>query len=292
MKSGYIELTILGIAQDGGVPQMGCSCHNCVAAHLDYKLQRNPVSCGVKGVDGTLHLIEVGRNIAHQLNSWSEMNKLDIIKIPNTVSITHTHLGHVDGIGQFGKEVANLKKIPFYASHSSISYLENKGLLSSFDINTVISAKKFEPSLDCGFELEFIMVPHRDENSDTHAIVVRGANKSLLFLPDHDDWHQTLQKNNCKTIKEWFKILKIDYALIDGTFWNEGELGGRDMSDIPHPTITETLEHLGRREEGDLEVYFFHLNHTNPVLNTSSKETAIVNSLGWKVLSEKQKFFL
>ena len=60
MKSGFIEVTILGIAQDGGVPQTGCSCENCISAHINHKLRKSAVSCGVRGIDDSLHLIEVG----------------------------------------------------------------------------------------------------------------------------------------------------------------------------------------------------------------------------------------
>ena len=40
--------------------------------------------------------------------------------------------------------------------------------------------------------VEFHKVPHRDELSDTHAIIVRGKTKSILFLSDHDTWRETL----------------------------------------------------------------------------------------------------
>jgi pyrroloquinoline quinone biosynthesis protein B len=98
--------------------------------------------------------------------------------------------------------------------------------------------------------------------------------------------------HECNTIREWFLKLKIDYALIDGTFWDKNELGGRDMTEIPHPTIVETLNRLGKRVKNDVEIFFFHLNHTNPALNTSSKETSVINGLGWKVLTERQVFSL
>ena len=292
MKSGFIEVTILGIAQDGGVPQTGCSCENCISAHINHTLRRSAVSCGVRGIDDSLHLIEVGRNIAEQLNLWS--NKMDSkeIRIPDTISITHVHLGHIDGLGQFGKEVMDVRGMPFYASKASIKNLEKRELLSPFDALEIDSNYLFYPSIGCGFKLEFIKVPHRDDYSDTHAIIIRGKYRSLLFLPDHDNWIETLEMHECNTIREWFLKLKIDYALIDGTFWDKNELGGRDMTEIPHPTIVETLNRLGKRVKNDVEIFFFHLNHTNPALNTSSKETSIIEALGWKVLTERQVFSL
>ena len=38
MSNQEIEVVILGTAQDGGIPQAGCSCDNCISAHNDSKL--------------------------------------------------------------------------------------------------------------------------------------------------------------------------------------------------------------------------------------------------------------
>ena len=35
MAAGDVELVVVGIAQDGGVPQAGCSCERCVSALND-----------------------------------------------------------------------------------------------------------------------------------------------------------------------------------------------------------------------------------------------------------------
>ena len=144
----------------------------------------------------------------------------------------------------------------------------------------------------CGFQFEFIPVPHRDEFSDTHAIKIIGPSSSLLFLPDHDDWVETLDMVGQSSIREWLKSLEIDFALIDGTFWSEDELGGRDMSQIPHPPISDTIGRLGRKEDGDPEVIFFHLNHTNPVIDPSSDEWRELSSLGWSVGEQGTTFVL
>jgi hypothetical protein len=47
--------------------------------------------------------------------------------------------------------------------------------------------------------------------------------------------------------------------------------------------ITDTLERLGERREGDPEVLFVHMNHSNPVLDSTSKESREVDALGWSV---------
>lgn len=75
----------------------------------------------------------------------------------------------------------------------------------------------------------------------------------------------------------------VEFAMIDGTFWSEDELGGRDMAQVPHPTISESLELLGERQEGDPEVIFIHLNHTNPALDEDSSQANHLSDLGWSI---------
>jgi pyrroloquinoline quinone biosynthesis protein B len=88
MASG-VSVTILGTAQDGGIPQAGCSCRRCLDAHRDLKLRKYPVSLGILGVDGTKHIIEITKNLSEQLVIWTpDKNELFI---PETVSITHLH---------------------------------------------------------------------------------------------------------------------------------------------------------------------------------------------------------
>ena len=131
--------------------------------------------------------------------------------------------------------------------------------------------------------MEFVRVPHRDEYSDTHAIKVIGPNHSLLFLPDHDNWGQTLEMAGAGSIREWLSSMGVGFAMIDGTFWSDGELGGRDMAQVPHPTISESLELLGDKRDGDPDIIFIHLNHTNPALDESSNQAKYLSSLGWSI---------
>ncbi len=283
MARGEVRVVIVGVSQDGGVPQAGCGCHRCVMALEDPSKSLYPVSCLIEGCDGSLHLIEATRNLSQQLGIAAKSLAIGPTIAPSTVCLTHAHLGHIDGLGQFGKEVMDLSGVPLFASSSVVRFLENRGLSSPFKTNEVTQGVSFSPSEGCGFELEFIKVPHRDEFSDTHAIKVSGPSSSLLFLPDHDDLGQTLNMVGEGSIREWFDSLDVDYALLDGTFWSDGELGGRDMSQIPHPTISETLDRIGRKNEGDPEVVFLHLNHSNPAIERSSDEFGELSSLGWSV---------
>ena len=284
-------LTILGIAQDGGVPHAGCSCARCMSAHADPSLRRNPVACGVRGGDGSMHLIEASRSLPDQMRLWAEALGAEGVARPDSVSLTHIHLGHIDGLGQFGKEVMGCSEVPLFASESVLDELSGRSVLGPFSAVTVQPMERFSPSEGCGFEMEFVPVPHRDEHADTHAVVIRGPNRSVLFLPDHDDWNQTLHRHGAVSIRQWLTDLEVDIALLDGSFWDASELPGRDMSEIPHPPVSETLARLGERVEGDAEVHFIHLNHSNPLLGPGPQADELTD-LGWGVVVQGQQFAL
>ena len=141
-------------------------------------------------------------------------------------------------------------------------------------------------------QVEAVEVPHRAELSDMHAFIVRGPNRSLLFLPDHDRWDETLNHHGAASIRGWFRALDVDVALVDGTFWSADELTSRTQHEVPHPPVSESLERLGARRDDDPEILFIHMNHTNPIHRPDSDEHARVVSLGWGVGQQGMTFSL
>jgi len=288
-----VRVTVLGTAQDGGVPQPGCARECCLRVRANDALRRHPVSLGIVGTDGSTHLIEASRTIGEQFEIWHSVDPVD--GPLTSLSITHAHLGHVDGLGLFGKEAMGAKHLTLHCSESFAALIDNNPPwheLRKQEIitpNTWTSNESFEPSPGCGFTIKPIPVPHRDELSDNHALLIEGMGCNLLFLPDHDSWSETLRGS---TIRKWLTELNVDIALLDGTFWDTDELPHRDLSEIPHPTVRESLEMLGERRDGDPDIRFFHLNHTNPLCNPSSPEAAELASKGWVVASEGDSFTL
>ena len=275
--------TLLGTAQDGGVPQAGCACSNCTSAHLDDSRRRFPVAAGVADGAGGFHLIEATRALPDQLHVWAQAIDSSTPIIPTSVLLTHVHLGHVDGIGQFGNEAMGLTGLPLIASQAAIDALRSRGSIAAFEPRPILSGSTHRLTEASRVTFEFVQVPHRDEESDTHAIIIRGPNSSILFLPDHDDWRQTLALHHVEDIRSWLEELRVDHALVDGTFWDSGELSGRDTEDVPHPPVALTLENLGERRGDDPEIHFIHLNHSNPLNAPESSERRHLESLGWKV---------
>ena len=93
-----------------------------------------------------------------------------------------------------------------------------------------------------------------------------------------------------KDIVEQIKL--VDYALIDGTFYNGLELD-RDMSEIPHPSVEETLElFLNQPVVERNKIYFIHINHTNPILTNKNGVKDLIESYGFNVAKRGLKFYL
>ena len=276
-------ITVLGIAQDGGRPQPGCQRPCCKdLSQSDY---RSPVSLGIKTENGTTILIEATRDLGRQLLTFGEPSI-------DHLFLTHAHLGHVDGLGLFGRETMSARGIPLHSSSSMQSLIKSTPAWAILLEQGVFNLTEIGQVEIDDVVIESIAIPHRAELSDMHAFVIRGKDHSVLFLPDHDSWDQTLSAHNASSIREWLNNLAITHALLDGTFWSGDELQGRDMSVVPHPTIQDSLMRLGEKIIEDPEIYFTHLNHTNPALQENSAEYQKITQLGWKVSSEGQRINL
>tara|TARA_B100001750_G_scaffold218437_1_gene204570 strand:+ start:491 stop:1030 length:540 start_codon:yes stop_codon:yes gene_type:complete len=129
-------------------------------------------------------------------------------------------------------------------------------------------------SLGDGLEVIVLKVPHRDEFSDTFAFLVRRIEgQSLLYVPDIDSWGDLTP--SIETLAQ-----SCDHLLLDGTFFSADELPGRDLSEIPHPLVTSTMNLLDT-VPGRGEVRFIHFNHSNPLLQPASDAAEAVRHRGF-----------
>lgn len=277
------EVVLLGVAQDGGRPQAGCNKQCCIG--LSPTEISFPTSLGIIDND-RLHVIDVSRHLASQLQFLDNQT-------PSDIWLTHAHLGHVDGLGLFGREAINASGIKLHTSNQMADLIKrvpqwelmvDQGVFCIDEFNH----KQTEEFDD--FTITPIVVPHRNELSDTHAFIIRGKNKSILYLPDHDTWQQTLALHGAATIRDWLSNLAVDIALLDGTFWSADELSSRNQDKVPHPPIKETLELLGYKQQGDPDIIFLHLNHTNPVYDKWGEEHTQVVEMGWKIANQGMRF--
>ena len=131
-----------------------------------------------------------------------------------------------------------------------------------------------------------LLVPHRDEYSETVGYKIEGPDRSLLFIPDIDKWERW-ERNINELVGE------VDVALLDGSFYKNGEIPGRDMSEIPHPFIEESLVRFGKLPAMErAKIRFIHFNHTNPVLRGNSEAAQSVWKQGFGLAMAGERFGL
>ena len=89
-----------------------------------------------------------------------------------------------------------------------------------------------------------------------------------------NDWRRTVFE----------EIKKVDYAFLDATFFDGKEINNRDISEIPHPFIIESMKKFEvMNPEEKNKVIFIHFNHTNPVLNPESEASKSVLKKGFRI---------
>jgi pyrroloquinoline quinone biosynthesis protein B len=253
--TGGWELVVLGIAQDGGMPHPGCAKSPCADVN-EGKRAAEKVSClGLVNRDlGLAYLIDATPDFPAQLHALTGG------KAPDGIFLTHAHIGHYTGLMYLGKEAMATKDVPVYGTERMNAFLKGNGPWSLLVENSYIELRAFTPDhaveLAGGLRITPMLVPHRDEFTDTVGFLIEGPRAKALFIPDIDKW----EKWN-RSLREMAE--KVDYLLVDGTFASMEELPGRDISQVPHPLMSETRALL----EGMLsKLRFIHLNHSNPEL--------------------------
>ncbi len=282
-------LLVLGIAQDAGYPQAGCQ-KECCQAHWSGNRKRENVVCLALVKGEQTWLFDATPDIGNQLQLLSNYLPNKQTFVPNGIFLTHAHMGHYTGLMYLGREVIGAKDLPVYAMPKMQDYLRNNGPWSQLvDLNNIVlqelEAEK-SVSLGDGLNITPFLVPHRDEFSETVGYKIQSSEKTVLFIPDIDKWNKW-DKDIIAEIK------KADALFIDGTFYDNGELPNRDMSEIPHPFIEESValfDALPAVQKA--KIHFIHFNHTNPVMDLESEERKTVETKGYKIANEGDIFSL
>lgn len=287
-------IKVLGTAQDAGYPQLNCSCPHCKAARTDYSLRRLQSSVAViDKKDKKTFVLDAAPAFSEQLDNLNLLAEAENLGSSHLsgILLTHAHIGHYTGLMYLGKEALNISNLPVYLSQKIFDFLKNNAPWSDLFKNNNLKAAvfKFEKEYQLSKNISFkaVEVEHRNEYADTAAFIVNAGKKSFLYLPDFDSW-SNFEQIFRKVIKE------IDYALIDGTFFDKEELGelrGRDLSQVPHPPIKETMKLLADLTEKEKKkIYFTHFNHTNRILDSDGKKAEIVRKKGFNILNEGESF--
>lgn len=280
-------IIILGTLQDGGSPHLGCEKDCCKSEDADKKV----VSLGlIDPASRKRFLVEASPDITSQLKSLNQADPAKNSIAPDGIFLTHAHIGHYAGLMFLGREAMNSKSVPVYTMPKLKMFLENNGpwsqlvSLSNISIHD-LSEGKWEV-ISPALKIKALLVPHRDEFSETVGYIIEGPHKKVLFIPDIDKWEKW-RTDIVSLIRE------VDHALIDATFFSAAEVGNRNIAEIPHPLVQESMklfDALPIKEKQ--KIMFIHFNHTNPLLNKNSEEARLVKSNGFRIAEINQRLEL
>lgn len=243
----------LGAAQDAGFPHLGCFRPCCESARAEGR--HEPVAAlGIVGESGWW-LVDATPDLPQQVHAMGSL--------PQGILLTHAHVGHYTGLMYLGREGMNARRMPVHCSAKMAEFLRTNAPWDQLVRLENVELRPFEAGADFAPDpwilIEPIAVPHRNEYADTHAFGIRVKGCApLLYMPDLDRWESGWNQDPGDLLN------RFPTLVLDGTFYSADDLGGRDMSEIPHPPILTTLEFL-RGLGMEHQLWFTHLNHTNPL---------------------------
>jgi pyrroloquinoline quinone biosynthesis protein B len=269
---------ILGSAQDGGVPHIGCSCATCTAADADPSLRRRVACLGLVTRDGVA-LVDATPDLPAQARSLAQIAGCPVHAPPLAILLTHLHAGHILGLPLFGREGWASTGTPVWSTEACLGVLAKDEPFATLFRDGHLVARPLTMGWDTALGdlvVQPILVPHRSERGDTVAYRIEGE-RSLFYAPDLD----TISPDVIAHVRA------ADVAILDGTFFHKRELRRDDANAVPHPPIADTMTAVAKL---GAKIVFTHLNHTNPVLDPASRERKAVEALGMRIAREGDVF--
>ena len=271
---------VLGVGQDASFPQAGCYKPRCMPAWEDSSLRQEPTAIAViDRANESSYLFEATPEFRDQLYRLQQ----EAAQPLSGIFLTHAHIGHYTGLMHLGREAMGTRDMPVYAMPRMSAFLRDNGPWSQLVSLGNIELRGLQHMAPVNLSTVTVtpfLVPHRDEYSETVGYRIQGPNRSAIFIPDinkWEDWDESIVE----------MVESVDYALIDASFFADGELGNRDMSQIPHPFVAETMALF---EDSSLTVrdriWFIHMNQSNPLLHSNTEQTRMVLENGFNVARE------
>lgn len=285
-----LQALVLGTAQDAGFPQVGCYTERCDRGRALHAAGRGRYAASLALVDPAgerFHLVDATPDITRQIDLVDDpafRRRAGERRPFDGIFLTHAHIGHYAGLALLGNEGLGIRDTPVYCTAAMARFLEaNQPWRFLVDqgriVPTPLAPDRWH-RIDASLEVQLWPVPHRDEFADTVAFVFRGPSRSLLYVPDIDDWDR------------WPRgvvgsVASVDIALVDGSFWSLEELPGRSMDDLPHPLMGVTMDRLQEvADAGRTRIVFTHLNNSNPALDEGGPQEAEIRRRGFEIARE------
>lgn len=290
--SNDVLVKVIGTAQDGGIPHMGCFCSNCQRAWKELGFSRLISSLALFDlIEAKTFLVDATPDIRAQTRIVRECVSSQKKKKrfwPDGILLTHAHIGHYTGLMFYGYEAQSADRLPVYCSERMHSFLAHNGPWSQLVDQKNIAIRSIRPennlTLTSRISILAFQVPHRDEYTDTLGFKITGPSRSLLYIPDIQNW-KTWERSIVDEVQ------KVDIALIDGTFYSPEELPSRDVSSIGHPFISDSMVLLNKiAQHSKTQIYFTHLNHSNLALDPDGDARKTMKKKTFDLAEEGMEF--
>jgi pyrroloquinoline quinone biosynthesis protein B len=277
-------VVVLGVAQDGGAPHAGCA-RTCCAERWRDPSRRLHVACLgiVDPAASACWLLDATPDLPIQLHRLGKFELTGIL-------LSHAHIGHYTGLVHLGREVMGARGVAVYAMPRMHAFLSDNGpwdqlvRLGNIELQPLAAGQPV--ALSPRVTVTPLVVPHRDEYSETVGFRIDGPDRSALYISDIDKWDRWDRR-----IEDL--IAEVDVAWLDGTFYDATEVPGRSMDEIPHPFMTESMRRFEALPASERDkVRFIHLNHTNPALDPDSAARRAIEAAGFRVAGERERFDL
>lgn len=291
---------VLGSAAGGGLPQWNCACANCCAARRGRLAHRTQSSFALSAGGDTWWLVNVSPDIAAQIETFSPLQPRQLRGTPIAgMLVTDANIDHLGGLSVLRQGTA----------HG----------FSIFSSTTVRDVARTQPAF-----APFLAAPHRwtamtpgaridlDEGLAAWAIAVPGqtpgyagrrrvADAVYAFVVQdlrarHDSdmparvlFAPVFEAATPELIEA---AATADAAFLDGTFWSDDELDtvgagkpARGLGHLPIDGPDGTLRSFAGQAKRT-ELFFCHVNNTNPVLDPQSPQRKTVADAGFAVAED------
>lgn len=286
-----MEITVLGTASIGGVPEWDCTCPNCLAARINSDLRRTRTSISVTLGRHKHILFDAGHDLKTQLEGNKIIPRLETAGATfrecrlDSIFLTHGHADHTVGVAEFctGKSF----ELPVYGppdlieflfgSEESPNYFGELGRLAKNYVKPVKLHEEVTVTRLSEIEIRGFEIPHtqildngKKYPSTTYAYEIEHKGKRVIYAPDLgrlDPW--LLERLN-----------GLDVFIMDATFWWDDELNKISGIPITSYQLGHVPQEVAVKILQDIEikrVVFIHFNHTNPVINKSGNHRKIVD---------------
>ncbi|KXK23441.1 MAG: Coenzyme PQQ synthesis protein B [Bacteroidetes bacterium OLB12] len=240
-------IQILGVAQDGGYPHIGCEKSCCEPAWKDTSKKQWVVSLAlVDPASQQWWLFEATPDIKEQLHAFQQSTRGVYPYLPTGIFCNTCTHGALHRFNAAWPRSLGSKEVPVYALPRFEKYLRTNGPWSQLVALNNIELKQLQQEqpvlLTNTIQVTAFTVPHRDEFSETAGFRISFGGKKVLFIPDIDKWEKW-------SVKIEDAVQAADVALLDATFLTATELPNRDIQEIPHPLVVETMARFNAKPE-------------------------------------------